>query len=105
VPHSRRGWLPETSARQVLSIGSRLPRSADEPGALDPSDLLVSASLSYRDGYISGDNDWNAWWDFGNNPDHAGRRVPIMLRSGDNRIVVRVRNGQFASGGFFAAIE
>jgi hypothetical protein len=59
----------------------------------------------YRDGYISGDNDWNAWWDFGNNPDHAGRRVPIMLRSGDNRIVVRVRNGQFASGGFFAAIE
>ena len=59
----------------------------------------------YRDGYISGDNDWNAWWDFGSNPDHAGRRVPIMLRSGDNRIVIRVRNGQFASGGLFAAIE
>ncbi len=59
----------------------------------------------YRDGYISPDNDWNAWWDFTSNPDHAGRRIPITLRSGENRIVIRVRNGQFASGGFFAAIE
>jgi hypothetical protein len=59
----------------------------------------------YRDGYVSSDNDWNAWWDFWRNPDHAGRRVPIELRKGENRIVVRARNGQFASGGFFARID
>ncbi len=60
----------------------------------------------YRDGYISlPKNDWNAWYDFWKNPDHAGRRIPSHLRAGLNQIVVRVRNGQFASGGFFLHIE
>ncbi|MFC1483973.1 hypothetical protein ACFL4U_02855 [Candidatus Neomarinimicrobiota bacterium] len=60
----------------------------------------------YRDGYVSGDqNDWNAWYDFWQNPEHAGRRVPVELKAGENQIVFRVRNGQYASGGFFARIE
>ena len=59
----------------------------------------------YRDGYLTSDNDWNAWYDFGVNPDHAGRRVPIQLRKGENEILLRSRNGQFAAGGFFARLE
>ncbi len=59
----------------------------------------------YRDGYVSGKNDWNAWFDFWKNPEHAGRKVPIQLKRGNNQIVVCTRNGQFASGGFFARWE
>ncbi|UCD36880.1 MAG: hypothetical protein JSW54_08545 [Fidelibacterota bacterium] len=59
----------------------------------------------YRDGYVSGDNDWNAWYDFWKNPAHAGRRIPIELKPGANQILVRTRNGQYASGGFFARLE
>lgn len=59
----------------------------------------------YRDGYVSGKNDWNAWFDFWKNSEHAGRKVPINLKSGSNQIVLRVRNGQFASGGFFARMD
>ena len=60
----------------------------------------------YRDGYISlPGNDWNAWYDFYKNPDHVGSKVPIELKSGSNQIIIRVRNGQFASGGFFMKVE
>lgn len=59
----------------------------------------------YRDGYVSGKNDWNAWFDFWKNPEHAGRKIPLNLKSGSNQIVLRVRNGQFASGGFFTRLE
>ena len=33
----------------------------------------------YRDGYVSGENDWNAWYDFWKNPSHAGRKLTIQL--------------------------
>jgi hypothetical protein len=56
----------------------------------------------YRNGYVFGERDWNAWYDFWKNPDHAGAEVPVALRQGANTLVVRVRSGQFASGGFFA---
>ena len=59
----------------------------------------------YRDGYLAIDNDWNAWHDFALNPDHVGTRVRVPLREGSNEIVLRVRNGQFASGGFFGRLE
>jgi hypothetical protein len=62
-------------------------------------------SFIYRDGYMSGKNDWNAWFDFWKNPEHAGRKIPLSLNAGENQIVLRARNGQFASGGFFARIE
>ena len=59
----------------------------------------------YRDGYMSGEDDWNAWHDFWNNSDRAGRNAPVSLQPGENVILLRVRNGQFASGGFFARLE
>jgi hypothetical protein len=59
----------------------------------------------YRNGYVFGERDWNAWHDFWKNPAHAGDEVPLTLQPGDNSIVIRVRNGQFASGGFFARLE
>lgn len=59
----------------------------------------------YRDGYISKGNDWNAWYDFWKNPQHKGRQKKISLKKGENQLVVRVRNGQFASGGFFVYME
>ena len=58
----------------------------------------------YRQGYVD-DDDWNAWYDFWENPDHEGRRITVDLASGENHIVIRTYNGQFASGGFFARWE
>jgi hypothetical protein len=60
----------------------------------------------YRDGYVSlPQNDWNAWYDFWKNPEHAGRKVSIDFEPGENQIVIRIKNGQFASGGFFVRKE
>ena len=58
----------------------------------------------YRNGYVD-DGDWNAWYDYGENPEHEGRRIPVALDSGTNHVVIRSYNGQFASGGFFARWE
>lgn len=46
-----------------------------------------------------------AWYDFWSNPEHEGQRIPIALVEGENEIVLRVRGGAYASGGFFARIE
>ncbi|MEX2088838.1 MAG: hypothetical protein WEB62_03665 [Bacteroidota bacterium] len=60
----------------------------------------------YRQGYVSGSGrPWNAWYDFWKNPNHGGRRVQVRLNSGFNQVLVRVRNGDFASGGFFLRVE
>lgn len=45
-----------------------------------------------------------AWHDIGRNPARASQRIPIALVSGGNDIVVRVRGGVYASGGFFARV-
>lgn len=58
----------------------------------------------YRQGYVD-DGDWNAWYDFWENPDHEGRRITVDLAAGENHIVIRTYNGHFASGGFFARWE
>lgn len=46
-----------------------------------------------------------AWWDFWASKAHRGQRIPIELREGANEIVIRVRGGVYASGGFFARVE
>ncbi len=46
-----------------------------------------------------------AWYDFWRNDQHEGARVPIELVTGKNDIVLRVRGGVYASGGFFARVE
>jgi len=65
----------------------------------------VDTGRIYRDGYHSKDNDWYAWYDFWENPEHKGRKRKVRLKKGLNHLVVRVRNGQFASGGFFLHLE
>lgn len=45
-----------------------------------------------------------AWFDAHATPEHRGRRLPLTLQPGDNEIVVRVRGGVYASGGFFARV-
>jgi hypothetical protein len=46
-----------------------------------------------------------AWYDFWRNPKHEGKRVPLELVPGKNDIIVRVRGGVYASGGFFSRLE
>jgi hypothetical protein len=46
-----------------------------------------------------------AWFDFWRNPEHRGRNIPLPLERGENQIVIRVRGGQYATGGFFARLE
>ncbi len=46
-----------------------------------------------------------AWWDFWFNEEHRGQRIPFVLQEGVNEIVIRVRGGVYASGGFFARVE
>jgi hypothetical protein len=45
-----------------------------------------------------------AWFDLHSNEAHAGRRVPLTLRPGGNDVVIRVRGGVYASGGFYARL-
>ena len=47
----------------------------------------------------------HAWYDFWRNPEHEGQRIPLQLATGRNEIVLRVRGGTYASGGFYAWIE
>jgi hypothetical protein len=44
-----------------------------------------------------------AWYDFGRNPDHPPT-VSIPLEPGNHEVLVRVRGGVYASGGFFARV-
>ena len=45
-----------------------------------------------------------AWFDFLRNAVHKPQSVPLELHGGDNELVLRVRGGVYASGGFFAAV-
>jgi hypothetical protein len=47
----------------------------------------------------------HAWYDFWRNPEHDGQHIPLQLVTGRNEIVLRVRGGTYASGGFYAWIE
>ncbi|HEX5133190.1 MAG TPA: hypothetical protein VFX92_11980 [Candidatus Krumholzibacteria bacterium] len=47
----------------------------------------------------------HAWYDFWRNPAHDGQHIPVQLMSGSNDIIVRVRGGVYASGGFYAWLE
>jgi hypothetical protein len=73
----------------------------------DEITLLVNGrhlGYIYRDGYLRQKNDWNAWYDFWEKEEHSGNIKKIQLQKGINQIIIKVRNGQFASGGFFAHI-
>jgi hypothetical protein len=46
-----------------------------------------------------------AWFDFVQNRAHQGQSIPIDLRAGANDLVLRVRGGVYASGGFYARVS
>jgi hypothetical protein len=46
-----------------------------------------------------------AWFDFAAAGAHPARRVPIAWNAGANVVVIRVRGGVYASGGFYARAE
>jgi hypothetical protein len=121
-------WQPfETDARGAVISGRvtefragrpvayfRTTMNADEPrqavlhfSSVDELALWVNGRFQgyvYRQGYMDG-GDWNAWYDFSENPEHEGRRVTVDLKAGENHVVIRTYNGQFASGGFYAKWE
>jgi len=123
------GWRPfETDRRGAVVSGRVIEYTGKRPVAYfrtvvdsdSAEDVVLHTSATeelalfvngvfkgyiYRNGYMSDKDDWNAWWDFATNPDHAEARTNIRLDKGRNEIVLRSRAGQFASGGFFAAIE
>jgi hypothetical protein len=45
-----------------------------------------------------------AWFDFLQNPSRKPQSIPLELKAGINELVLRVRGGVYASGGFFAAV-
>jgi hypothetical protein len=53
-------------------------------------------------GYLARDK--FAWFDFGRNPEHPHTGWSVPLSRGTNDVVVRVRGGQYATGGFFARV-
>jgi hypothetical protein len=60
----------------------------------------------HRNGYgPPGSSDWYMWYDFWKNPKHSGRKIPVALKPGRNQIIIRTRNGPYASGGFFVRLE
>jgi len=42
-----------------------------------------------------------AWYDFWKNPEHKGISGPINLKPGNNSLLICVRGGKYAGGGFF----
>jgi hypothetical protein len=54
------------------------------------------------DGYLGRDR--FAWFDFGANPEHPHTNGSVPLSPGRNNVVVRVRGGQYATGGFYARV-
>ncbi len=46
-----------------------------------------------------------AWYDFWKNSKHEGVRGQVELDEGENALLIRVRGGKYAGGGFFAHID
>ncbi|MGE0813412.1 MAG: hypothetical protein AB7O28_12595 [Vicinamibacterales bacterium] len=90
--------------RTVAYYRTRLRAAA--PGTVDlvfgtADDLAVWANGRFQ--AFLGRQD-AAWHDVHVNPTHTGRRLPLDLIPGDNDVVVRVRGGVYASGGFFTRV-
>jgi hypothetical protein len=91
---------PET----VAYFRTRVSSPAPGPATLEFStvdDLAIWVNGHFEGFYPRGRA---AWFDFFRAPPHAGRSIPLELVAGENQIVVRVRGGVYASGGFFARV-
>ncbi len=71
-----------------------------ELSSLDPMALWVGDGF---DGYIEL-RDRFAWHDFGRNPEHPPTGGYTTLGPGSHDILIRVRGGDYATGGFFARL-
>lgn len=47
----------------------------------------------------------HAWFDFFQNPEHAGNSLPITLRKGTNRILLVVEGANYSGDGFYSHIK
>lgn len=91
---------PRTVAYYRATIPSPSARQAELAfGTVDDLAIWINGHF---EGFVPRQD--NAWFDVHVNPAHAGRRVPISLREGINDVVVRVRGGVYASGGFFSRL-
>jgi len=90
--------------RTVAYFTTRIQVEAGERAVLqffNVDDLVL-----WRNGRFVGylNRDMMAWHDFGSNPDHPPTRGEVLLEEGENHILLRVRGGQYATGGFFARV-
>ncbi len=91
--------------RTVAYFRTQVRAGEDKKAVLHLStvdDLAIWVNGRLR-GFI--DREEAAWFDFWRNRDHQGQRISIDLKRGTNEIVIRVRGGIYATGGFFARIE
>jgi hypothetical protein len=91
---------PET----VAYFRTTVSRPAPGPAALEFStvdDLAIWVNGRFMGFYSRGRA---AWFDFHRAPPHAGTSIPVALSAGENDVVIRVRGGVYASGGFFARV-
>jgi hypothetical protein len=93
------------AARTVAYLRTRIMSPTAGPAA------LVFSTVDDLALWMNGRFNWfvpraaAAWYDFATNPKHAGQKIPIDLREGANDVVLRVRGGAYAAGGFFVRLE
>ncbi len=91
-------------SRTVAYFSTNVEVRADEQAALEFSaidDLTIWVNGKFRS-YEYGD--YFAWHDFDKNAKHWGTGSRIVLNPGSNCVLVRVRGGRYAKGGFFAKV-
>jgi hypothetical protein len=107
VPEIERARDPFTQIRMGRARYAWKPFPVDARGTVitaKVTEYMGERTVAYFRTLLQADVE-DAWYDFWTNPEHAGRRIPVELKAGENQLVFRSRNGQYASGGFFARIE
>ena len=89
-------------SRPAAAPAKRAPSTA---GALSPPTRGAPIWLNgHFEGYSRADR--FAWHDFEVNPDHPQTPYSSLpLVEGTNHVLIRIRGGRYASGGFFAAVD
>lgn len=109
LPADPRGAI--VSARFVDFLGDRtVAYFATTLDVEDAAGALLEISTAddlaiWRNGVFAGydSRDPYAWYDFGDNPEHP-RTTSLPLVQGRNHVLIRVRGGIYATGGFFARV-
>jgi hypothetical protein len=110
-----RAGRPATRKQPILATGmmfavavayfrTRVSRPATGPAELQIStvdDLALRVNGRFAGFHSRGRA---AWFDFFRTSSHSGQSILPDLAAGENEIVVRVRGGVCASGGFFARV-